>query len=162
MEYVIQLGTESDRQELLALYRSQIGREGCPWTDEYPSNETIDYDLEREALYVVKAEGRIIGSVSIEEDEDVDALPFWDPDLKPVAEFARISVSPDMQGKGIAKAMLRFLFEELKDRGFRGVHIIVNKYNPKALKLYDSFGFQNKGECRMYDQDLYGYELVLE
>ena len=162
MEYVIRLGTESDREGLLELYRSQIGREGCPWTDEYPSNETIDCDLEREALDVVKVDGRIVGSVSIEEDEDVDALPFWDPELEPAAEFARIGVSPDMQGKGIAKAMLRFLLAELKDRGFRSVHIIVNKYNPKALRLYDSFGFQNVGECHMYDQDLYGYELALE
>ena len=153
---------ESDRQELLSLYKAQIGREGCPWTDEYPSDETIDFDLSRHALFVLRSDGQIVGAVSIEEDEDVEALPCWDPRLEPEAEFARIAVRPDMQGRGIAKIMLRSLFAEFKKRGFRGVHIIVNRYNLKALHLYDSFGFKNVGQCHMYEQDFFCYELELE
>ena len=128
-------------------------------TNEYPSDETIDYDLSRDALYILRSEGKLIGAVSIEVDEDVNRLPCWNRALEPEAEFARIAVSPELQGRGIAKILLRFLFDELRDRGFRGVHIIVNKYNPKALRLYDSFGFRNVGECRMYDQDFWCYEL---
>ncbi len=160
-DYIIELATENDRQELLALYRSQVGREGCPWTDEYPSNETIDFDLSRDALFVMKMKGQIVGAVSIDEDEEVNKLPYWNKALEPGVEFSRIAVLPEMQGKGIAKILLRFLFDELKKRSYKGVHIIVNKYNPKALKLYDAFDFKNVGECQMYDQDFYCYELEL-
>ena len=161
MEYKIVAACEEDREELLALYKSQVGREGCPWTDEYPSNETIDFDLSRNALFVMKSEGKIIGAISIDEDEEVNTLPCWNRELEPEAEFSRIAVSPDMQGQGIGKILVKFLLDELKKRGFKGVHIIVNRYNPKALRLYDSFDFKNVGECSMYNQDFFCYELDL-
>ena len=159
MEYTIASACEDDREELLALYKSQVGREGCPWTDEYPSNETIDFDLSRDALYVLKTDGKIVGAISIEEDEEVNKIPYWNRELEPEAEFARIAVSPDMQGQGIGKILVKFLIGELKQKGFKGIHIIVNRYNPKALRLYDSFDFKNVGECSMYNQDFFCYEL---
>lgn len=159
MEYTIASACEDDREELLALYKSQVGREGCPWTDEYPSNETIDFDLSRDALYVLKTDGKIVGAISIEEDEEVNKIPYWNRELEPEAEFARIAVSPDMQGQGIGKILVKFLIGELKKKGFKGIHIIVNRYNPKALRLYDSFEFKNVGECSMYNQDFFCYEL---
>lgn len=161
MEYTIASACEEDREELLALYKSQVGREGCPWTDEYPSNETIDFDLSRDALYVLKTDGKIVGAISIDEDEEVNKLPCWNRELEPEAEFSRIAVSPDMQGQGIGKILVKFLLDELKKRGCNGVHIIVNRYNPKALRLYDSFDFKNVGECSMYNQDFFCYELDL-
>lgn len=39
---MIEFATEKDRDDVLALYRAQIGREFCPW----------DYDLSRNALNV--------------------------------------------------------------------------------------------------------------
>ena len=156
MNYEIVLAKEEDRKGLLSLYKSQVGREGCPWTDEYPSNETIDFDLSRDALYVLKTDGKIVGAISIEEDEEVNKIPYWNSELEPEAEFA---VSPDMQGQGIGKILVKFLIDELKKKGFKGIHIIVNRYNPKALRLYDSFEFKNVGECSMYNQDFFCYEL---
>ena len=161
MDNEIVLAKAEDREELLSLYHAQIGREGCPWTEEYPSNETIDYDLSRDALYVVKSDGIICGAISIEVDEDVNALTCWNKALEPEAEFARIAVLPNSQKKGIGRIMLEFLAKELKRQGFNGIHIVVNKHNFKALKLYDSFGFKNVGECFMYDQDFYCYEKEL-
>ncbi|MBP5494132.1 MAG: GNAT family N-acetyltransferase, partial [Lachnospiraceae bacterium] len=81
MNYEIVLAKEEDREGLLSLYKSQVGREGCPWTDEYPSNETIDFDLSRDALYVLKIDGKIVGAISIEEDEEVNKIPYWNSEL---------------------------------------------------------------------------------
>ena len=53
MEYNIIMATEADREELLALYKLQLGREFCPWDEDYPSNESIDYDLSRDAVFVM-------------------------------------------------------------------------------------------------------------
>ena len=102
----IDLAREEDRAEILALYRAQIGREFCPWTEHYPSDEEITFDLSRDALFVMREEGRIIAAVSLEEDPQVDALPCWTPELQPGGEIARVAVHPDFQNQGIARQMV--------------------------------------------------------
>ena len=108
--------------------------------------------------FSLKINDKIHGCFSIEEDEEVKSLNCWNSELEPEAEFARIAVLPDSQNKGIGRIMLEFLTEELKKRGYKGIHILVNKHNKKALRLYDSFEYKNVGECFMYDQDFFCYE----
>ena len=56
----IVLATDSDREQLMTLYKEQVGREFCAWDEDYPSTETIDFDLSRDALFVMKANDAII------------------------------------------------------------------------------------------------------
>ena len=161
MDYEIVLAKEENRAEILALYKAQIGREFCPWTDEYPSYVTIDFDLSRDALFVLKMDGRIKAAVSLEEDEDVDNLSCWDATKAPEGELARIAVDPEEQSKGLGRIMLQFGMDELKRRGFKGIHMLVNKHNKKAIRCYSVFGFDVVGECSMYDQDFLCYEKEL-
>ena len=161
MEYSIVRATEGDRSEILSLYKMQFGREFCPWGEGYPSDETIDFDLSRDALFVMKTDGSIKAAISLEEDEDVDRLPCWDADLAPSGELARLAVHPDLQNRGIARIMLQYGMDELKRRGYRGIHFLVNKLNTKAIRSYAAFAFRNVGECHMYDQDFWCYEKEL-
>ena len=161
MEYQIVMATEADRTGVLSLYRAQLGREFCPWDEEYPSNETVDWDLSRDALFVLKENGRVKAALSIEVDEAVDLLPCWDRSLAPAGELARLAVLPQEQNKGLGRIMLQFGMEELQRRGFRGIRFLVNKYNVKAIRCYASFGFRVAGECRMYEQDFLCYEKEL-
>ena len=159
--YEIVMATEADRGEILALYKAQLGREGCAWDEDYPSHETIDGDLSRDALFVLKGDGGILAAVSIDEDEAVDALPCWDGALAPEGELARLAVRPEEQNNGLGRLMLQFGMEELKRRGFRGIHILVSRYNAKAIRCYGGFGFRTVGECSMYGQDFLCYEREL-
>ena len=158
MEYEIVMASLDDREEILSLYKAQLGRDCCPWTDEYPSDETISWDLSRDALFVMKKGGRIVAAVSIDEDEEVDALPCWNISLEPEGELARLAVLPDEQNKGLGRIMLQFGMDELKRRGCKGIHILVNRNNTRAIRCYAVFGFSVVGECHMYDQDLLCYE----
>ncbi len=161
MDYEILLATEEDREDILALYEMQKGREFCPWTEEYPSNETIDFDFSRDALYVLKKEGKIMAAISLEEDEDVDNLPYWDNGLRPEGELARLAVLPEEQSKGYGRIMLQHGMDELKRRGYKGIHFLVNRYNTKAIRCYEVFGFRIVGECHMFEQDFFCYEKEL-
>lgn len=161
MKYEIVIATEEDRDEILSLYRAQIGREYCPWNEEYPSNEAIDWDLSRDALFVMKVDGKIKAAVSIEEDEEAAGLSCWDKNLEPAGELARVAVLPEEQSKGLGRIMLQFGMDELKRRGFKGIHILVNKNNTKAIRCYAVFGFCMVGECYMYEQDFLCYEREL-
>ena len=161
MEPSIVLASEEDRQQILHLYEQQKGREFCPWDEDYPSNETIDYDLSRDALFVMKDDGKVIAAISIDLDEDVNSLECWNRDLFPGGELARVAVTPSMQNKGLARKMMQHGMNVLKERGYKSIHFLVNKHNVKAIKSYDVFGFNIVGECHMFDQDFWCYEKEL-
>jgi len=161
MEYEIVMATEADKDEILTLYKAQIGREFCPWNEDYPSYETINFDLSRDALFVLKRNGSIKAAVSVEEDEAVNLLSCWDKNIAPLGELARLAVLPDEQNKGFGRIMLKFGMDELKRRGFKGIHILVNKNNTKAIRCYAIFGFRLAGECYMYEQNFLCYEKEL-
>ena len=151
-----------DRQAILALYKTQLGRPFCPWTEQYPTEENITDDLERDALFVMKNDsGEIIAAISVDDDPAVDTLPQWHAECKPGGELARLAVMPEMQNQGIAKQMILFMKDVLSKRGYKGVHFLVNSQNTKALRSYAPLGFQIVGECDMYDQHFLMYETGL-
>ena len=63
--YEIVLAKEEDRENILDLYQAQKGREFCPWDEDYPSDETVSFDLSRDALYILKEDGVIKAAISL-------------------------------------------------------------------------------------------------
>ncbi len=157
----IVMATKEDGAEILALYKMQLGREFCAWDDHYPSAETIAFDLSRDALFVMKEEGRIIATISLDQDEAVEALPCWSKELSPGGELSRLAVHPDYQNQGLALVMARFGMAEWKARGRKSLHYLVNKYNEKALRSYVKLGCKLVGACDLYEQDYLCYEIEL-
>ena len=81
---------ESDKEELLNLYQSMIGGP-ADWNEYYPSMETIEFVIAHDSLFVMKNEKKeIIACISIDHDDEVDALPYWSNSLQPSAELARV------------------------------------------------------------------------
>ena len=159
--YSITLADPGDKAGILKLYKAQIGREFCPWNDEYPSVETIDFDLSRDSLFIMKDKEKIVAAVSIDRDEEVEKLSCWDKGLAPGGELSRLAVLPEYQNSGLARKMLQFGMETLKERGFKSIHFLVNRHNTKALRSYGVFGFNKVGECHMYEQDFFCFEKEL-
>ena len=157
----IEMASESDREQILELYQEQKGREFCAWDEGYPSKETIDFDLSRDALFIMRENGRVIAAITLDLDENVEKLDCWNRDLLPGGELSRVAVACSMQNKGIAREMMRHAMRVLKERGYRSAHFLVNKYNKKAISSYATLGFDVVGECHMYDQDYLCYEKAL-
>jgi ribosomal protein S18 acetylase RimI-like enzyme len=57
--------------------------------------------------------------------------------------------------------MVAHVLDVMKQRGFRSVHILVNRDNIKAIRSYAHIGFRQAGECFMYDQHFLCYEKAL-
>ncbi len=162
MAYHISLATSENKDAVLRLYQEQKGRPFCFWSEDYPSMETIEDDLSRNALFVMKDEnGGIIAAISIEKDEAVDALACWSPSLRPGGEYARLAVKPAYQNQGLARQMVSHVLDKLKEEGFKSAHILVNTDNVPAIRTYAHFGFRVAGECEMYDQHFLCYEKEL-
>ena len=150
------LANVDQAEEILSFYHSFIGTEGCTWDENYPGLEHIYMDIDAGHLFLLKDEKGIVATISIDSDEQVDALKNWTiPNAK---EAARLAVRKDMQNTGIARKMLLWLMEELKNRGYEGIHFLVSPGNPAALASYEKLSFTNRGTVFLYDHEWYCYE----
>lgn len=152
---MFQIGPASaqDRDMVMSLYELQKGRDCCFWTAGYPAWENVEEDLARGNLFVMKdPAGRILSAVSIEVDEEADNLPCWSARLAPAGEIARLAVHPDFQRQGLARRMVAYVMQVLKERGYRSIHLLVNAKNDPAKRTYGFFRFDQAGECDLYDQ----------
>lgn len=160
MNRIILRATIEDKEEILRLYRTMLYG-AAAWNEHYPSEETIDFDLSRNALFVMKNESNeIIATISIDQDEAVEQLNCWSEETMPNAELSRLCVRKDMQGQGIAKEMMKYVFEILKEEGKKGVHILVKTGHEVALASYTKLGFQMVGECNLFEKDFVCMELT--
>ena len=159
MEQRYELATAADKKEILNLYCSQLGREFCPWTEQYPTEREIDFDLAQDALLIKRdANGEIIAAISLDMDEEVERLDCWSKELAPGKEVARLAVKVEYQNQGLAQEMLKCAMHEIKKRGYKSIHFLVNKYNEKALRSYRHLNFSKAGEVFLYEQPFYCYE----
>ena len=157
----IYIAKHEDKEEILALYRTFLYG-SADWNEYYPNEDTIEFDLSRDALFVMKNDnGQIIAAISIDKDEDVDRLSCWDKRLTPSAEFSRLCVREDMQNRGIAKEMIGYVFEILRKEGKKGVHILVKTGHKAAISAYSAIGFKTVGECTLFDKDFICMEIEL-
>ena len=134
--------TEADTEEILRLYKAQLGQEFCPWDEHYPERENIAFDLERDALFVMKNEkDEIIAAISLDEDPDVEALTCWNSQLQPGGELSRLAVRRDYQNQGIARTMIEYAMDVLRRQGKKSVHYLVCSSNTKAVRSYEHLHF---------------------
>lgn len=153
--------TKADKSAVLELYRSFL-HGAALWDENYPSEATIDFDLSRDALFVMKNDlGEIIATISIDLDDQVETLPCWTPTLQPSAELARLAVRSDMHNQGIAKQMMKYAFAELKTTQKKSAHILVIKTHAAALNSYQKLGFKTVGDCKLYNHDYFCMEVAL-
>ena len=151
-----------DKQEMLSLYRSMIGSQGCTWTMDYPNEEILDNDFKRQAIFVIKNEkNEIIGAISIDDDSQVDGLTCWSDSLKPAAELARLAIKDAYQNQGLARFMIQSVMKELKKRNYKSVRFLVSKTNVRALRSYAKLNFEKKGESNLYGENWWCYEKEL-
>ena len=149
----VEPATWRDREELMHLYALQKGQEFCFWPEDYPAAENVEEDLAQDALFVMRdCAGRLVAAVSLEWDEDKDRLPCWNPRLAPAGEIARLAVHPDFRNQGLARRIVAYSMQALKERGHRSIRLLVHFQNLPAIHVYRFFRFEQVGECDMYGQ----------
>lgn len=151
-----------ERQTVMEIYRGMIGTLGCTWSMEYPDEREFDSDVARGALYCMRnGEGKILGVISVDEDDTVAALPGWDKTAKRPAELARLAVIPEYQNRGLARRLILSAMEELKQQGCDAVRYLVSPGNPRALASYAKLDFHSRGRAYLYEQEWLLYERKL-
>lgn len=159
--YSIRKADINDADEILGLYHSQIGTEGCTWNEDYPSMIDIMEDIQSNSLYCFADENSMLVACAFAgESNELNDIE-WNSVIKNYCDLARICVRREYQNKGIATLFLNNIIADLKLRGFDGIRLLVGKKNLSAIALYKKAGFTYLCDKRMYDIDFYCYYLSL-
>lgn len=78
--------------------------------------------------YKIAAEGKTIGYIM--------EKPVSDPRMDSAVDIDSVAVMPEYRGKGIGKALMLWVEEEAKTRGYRLMVLKVREKNIPALSLY--------------------------
>ncbi len=162
MEYKIQMANENNVEEILDIYHSLIGKDGCTWDFDYPNITDVKNDISKNSLYIVLYNQEIIAVAAAGEDDELKELECYSKDIKRPCDLARIAVKSVYQNKGIAKYLIKYIEQDVIKRGFDGIHFLVSKMNPHAIAVYDKMDYLCCGECIMYEKDWYCYEKKLK
>lgn len=163
LKYTFREADTDDKDEILKLYRSVIGTDGCTWSEDYPNEDICSKDIFRHDLFCMEDEmGGIIAAISIDLDDKVDSLKCWKHSMGKMAELSRLVVKEEYQNRGLAPQLINKVIEILKSRGYKTVHYLVSKYNKKALASYKKLDFKKVGECDLFGEEWYCYEKSLE
>lgn len=158
----IERAKPEDRDAVYALYHSLINAPFSTWSEEYPTREDVEEDVSHGwTLIMRKDDRRIAAAIALlpgEQEPEFETIAPWYPDVKRWACPARLGVSLDVQGKGLARRMLSAAMDEARRDGCGGVRFLVAKGNPIAQRSYAKLGFDVCGECEMWGESWLCYQ----
>ena len=97
-----------------------------------------------QAYVAVDRNGEAVGYMSMKaSDSMVDGLPC----------MTLLGVKDTQRGRGIGQMLIAFYVGVMSGLGFKECALVVNDWNPRARKLYDSLGFKLR---RSYEDQIIG------
>lgn len=135
------------------------------WNEHYPSKKAFENDIERENLYVIEKNGRIIGTIviSIDMDDVYSQIDWLTPDEDNIY-IHRLAIHPDFQGKGFARQLMDFAEKYARQNGCVSVRLDTFSQNKRNQEFYAKRGYQKLGDIifqKQSEHPFHGYELVL-
>ncbi len=148
-----------------ACTRSMIEKGIYQWNEHYPSASAFENDIERNELYVLEVDEKIIGTIVISTFVDAEYIPIkWlTPDANNVY-IHRLSVHPNHQGKGYAQRLMDFAETQAKKDGFVSIRLDTFSQNKRNQQFYETRGYQRLGDIffpKQSEHPFHCYELVL-
>ena len=135
------------------------------WNECYPSKEAFQKDIERGELFVVEEKNTVQGTIVISTlmDEEYKPIQWLTPNGNSVY-IHRLSVHPNLQGKGLAQQMMDFAENHAREHGFVSVRLDTFSQNKRNQRFYEQRGYQKLGDIYFPKQSMHPfhcYELVL-
>jgi ribosomal protein S18 acetylase RimI-like enzyme len=96
------------------------------------SEDTIK-ELNENVYYLIEIDGKVVGNTSYQEKD------------KNHVYISGLAVAKEFQGKGIGKASMKILLEQLKE--YKLIDLVTHPENKGAINLYKSLGFEQIGQA---------------
>ncbi|MBQ8301526.1 MAG: GNAT family N-acetyltransferase [Clostridia bacterium] len=111
----------------------------------YPTEQTARDALQRDDLFVMGDEGKVVGAAVINQCQvDVYAQASWEHEAKDeeVMVLHTLVISPKEKGKGYGKAFVSYYENYARERNCPYLRIDTNARNVNARKLYEKLGYR--------------------
>jgi GNAT superfamily N-acetyltransferase len=140
------------------LYKDDFVCLNKEWITHFFKLESQDYELFANPEQIVTGGGNIffallsgkaIGTVAVLKENELRY------------EIAKMAVSPEYQGKGIGKLLLKHAIDYAKKNGATSIYLISNTKLTSAVTLYEKLGFQQISGTNAYERGDYMAELFL-
>jgi ribosomal protein S18 acetylase RimI-like enzyme len=150
----IRLATLQDIEAIMQLVKLVLpimqATGNLQWDDTYPNADAFITDVKNEQLWVADFDGEIVGVIAITEQQEPEyaQVPGWDI-TEPAIVAHRLAVSPTMQGKGIAAALLRQCEVVARQKGISLIRLDTNTVNRPMQNLFLKLGYNLGGEITL-------------
>ena len=117
------------------------------WNENYPNEDVFLTDLKENRLYVADIDGKVIGMAVLVLDGDADYKNIngkWLSAGK-YGVIHRIAVNPDYKSQNVAKNLLDFFENKLKELNYDSIRVDTHKDNKSMLRFIEKNGFQKCG-----------------
>ncbi|EAR02908.1 GNAT family N-acetyltransferase [Maribacter sp. HTCC2170] len=135
------------------------------WNEHYPSKQAFVNDIEREELFVLVKNDKIIGTLVISEFMDEEYVPIkWLTPNTLNVYIHRLSIHPDQQGKGLAQELMDFAENYAREHSYVSVRLDTFSQNKRNQRFYETRGYQRLGDIyfpKQSEHPFHCYELVL-
>jgi ribosomal protein S18 acetylase RimI-like enzyme len=133
------------------------------WGDYYPTREIFLADIDHRTLYAARIDETIAGIVVLNETQspEYESIDWRDKDGKVLAVH-RLCVNPVFQGQGVGKKLMRFAMHYALETKYSSIRLDAFTNNPVSVGLYDSLGYQRRGNVSFLPGRIsYCYEKML-
>ncbi len=131
------------------------------WDDVYPDRGIIQRDVDGGAVFIACVAGVIAGMATLNEHQDPEYTDVPWRFLGRPAVIHRLMVAPAAEGKGIARALMRFLEARGEGLGYNCVRLDVFVQNPRAVRFYELSSYHRAGQVRFRKGNFFCYEKIL-
>lgn len=166
---MIRKANKSDIDSILVLTQAcakdMISKGIYQWNEHYPNAAAFEKDVEREELYVLILEHKIVGTVVISSFmDDVYQSVKWLTSNGKNLYIHRLAVHPEHQGHGLAQKMMDFAENYGITNGYVSIRLDTFSQNQRNQTFYEYRGYQRLGSIYFpmkSDYPFYCYERLL-
>jgi len=108
-----------------------------PWSESTFRGEIQNAPISRPLVVIRRPEERVVGYII-----------YWH--IGEDVQINNVAVHPDVRGKGVGEALLRFVIEKVRDKGATFISLEVRMSNAAAQALYRKLGFDVLGVRKNY------------
>jgi ribosomal protein S18 acetylase RimI-like enzyme len=135
------------------------------WNEHYPNFKIFRKDIERDELYVLIVDEKVIGCITISSAKDVEYNKIkWLTDDAFQYYIHRLAIHPNFQHQGYAKIAMDFVETLGRQNHVVSIRLDTFSANERNQRFYEARGYQRLGEIYFPNQSdlcFYCYELIL-
>lgn len=155
----ITLAKDKDLSLIMDMYskckKDMIKKGNDQWDGEYPDKKTIGLDIKEKNLYVIVEKGVCVAAIALNEMQAPEYENVnWQLKYGKCLVIHRLAVSPDFQGRGIAKNIMKFVEEKALLNAYKSIRLDTYCKNESAINFYKKCSYNIVGEVSFSHKSL--------